>query len=73
MSELNKRVKELENSLVYTEDVTSPDGCPSFQQGGTCHEIQELVTAEMCIGIVQRIKELRSKLTAAQTRLEQLG
>ena len=34
---------------------------PEYQQGGSPHELHELVTAENCTGLVNTIKELRAR------------
>jgi hypothetical protein len=57
----------LAEAKIYSEDVTHPEGKPQFQQGGTQHEIQGLVTAEDCQGYCDRLEELTRELKRVQT------
>lgn len=64
---------DLKQQIVYMEDVTAPDGRPSFQQGGTQHEIQEVVTAEFCAGLVAGIARLRAVLFVISCNRIEIG
>jgi hypothetical protein len=52
---------------IYSEDVTHPEGKPQFQQGGSQHEVQELVTAKDCQAYCDRIESLRRQLMEGTT------
>lgn len=44
---------------------------PEYQQGGSPHELHELVTAEECNGLVENIAALRARVVEVEGEIEQ--
>lgn len=65
-------VEELDKARGEVVSVFSHDYPPSFRQGAPEHELEEAVTAEYCRGLVSKIMELSSMLTASHAREQQL-
>lgn len=70
LCEARKTIKRLEAQVVSVCDV---DGPPVFRQGVPTHEMEDVVTAEDCKGLVKTIKRLQAFKDYVHQRLDEAG